>query len=259
MCDLPRSVCSCKPCQPALDTQDFMSGMKASPWGARLMALPSAFGCLERYRLETFLRSACLGWLWQTPHSNAGYLGVSTLHIAKIHSLDGNSFRHHNFSCDIIQRALKRSYWVSSDTRHCCLRPLRGRHAYKSLPEVGPARLLAAMLGDLGVSTLRSIKTMTQFSSLSGASNQPCCLLQCSGTTHECVFDALLFSSSYRPVGKPVSHHVVTRPAFFSSSFLDHHTGHPACHDARILLMSASPMPSEFFHRRFNLLETCSL
>jgi hypothetical protein len=39
------------------------------------------------------------------------------------------------------------------------------------------------MLGDLGVSTLLSIKTMTQFSSLFGASNQPCCLLQCSGTT----------------------------------------------------------------------------
>jgi hypothetical protein len=29
--------------------------------------------------------------------------------------------------------------------------------------------------------------------------------------------------------------------------FLDHHTGHPARHDARILLMSASLMPSEFF------------
>jgi hypothetical protein len=39
------------------------------------------------------------------------------------------------------------------------------------------------MLGDLGVSTLRSIKTMTQFSSLFWASNQPCYLLQCSGTT----------------------------------------------------------------------------
>jgi hypothetical protein len=39
------------------------------------------------------------------------------------------------------------------------------------------------MLGDLGVSTLRLIKTMTQFSSHFGASNQPCCLLQCSGTT----------------------------------------------------------------------------
>jgi hypothetical protein len=37
--------------------------------------------------------------------------------------------------------------------------------------------------------------------------------------------------------------------------FLDHHTGHPARHDARILLMSASLMPSEFFHCRFDLLE----
>jgi hypothetical protein len=36
---------------------------------------------------------------------------------------------------------------------------------------------------------------------------------------------------------------------------LDHHTGHPARHDARILLMSASSMPSEFFHHRFDLLE----
>jgi hypothetical protein len=34
---------------------------------------------------------------------------------------------------------------------------------------------------------------------------------------------------------------------FFSSSFLDHHTGHLARHDARILLMSASSMPSKLF------------
>jgi hypothetical protein len=60
-------------------------------------------------------------------------------------------------------------------------------------------------------------------------------------------------------IGKPVPHHIVTRPTFFSSSFLDHHAGHPACHDARILLMSASSMPSEFFHRRFDLLEACFL
>jgi hypothetical protein len=42
---------------------------------------------------------------------------------------------------------------------------------------------------------------------------------------------------------------------FFSSSFLDHHTDRPTRHDARILLMSASLMPSEFFHRHFDLLE----
>jgi hypothetical protein len=63
------------------------------------------------------------------------------------------------------------------------LRPLSGWHAYKGLLEVGPSRLLAAMLEDLGISTLCSIKTMAQFSSLFGASNQPYCLLQCSGTT----------------------------------------------------------------------------
>jgi hypothetical protein len=37
----------------------------------------------------------------------------------------------------------------------------------EGLPEVGPARLLAAMLGDLGVSLyFVRYKTMTQFSSL---------------------------------------------------------------------------------------------
>jgi hypothetical protein len=41
--------------------------------------------------------------------------------------------------------------------------------------------------------------------------------------------------------------------------FLDHHTGHPARHDAWILLMSASTMPSDFFHHRFDLLEVCFL
>jgi hypothetical protein len=42
---------------------------------------------------------------------------------------------------------------------------------------------------------------------------------------------------------------------FLLFSFLDHHTSHLARHDARILLMSASSMPSEFFHHRFDLLE----
>jgi hypothetical protein len=46
---------------------------------------------------------------------------------------------------------------------------------------------------------------------------------------------------------------------FFSFSFLDHHTSHSTRHDAQILLMSASSMPSEFFHHRFDLLEACFL
>jgi hypothetical protein len=37
----------------------------------------------------------------------------------------------------------------------------------------------------------------------------------------------------------------------FFSSFLDHHTVHPARHDARILLTSASLMPSEIFSSSF--------
>jgi hypothetical protein len=125
----------------------------------------------------------------------------------------------------------------------------------QGLLEVSSSRLLVAMLGDLGVSTLRSIETMTQFffSFLEHQTSHVVCF-NARGLLYECVFDSLLFSLSYRPVGKPVSHHIVTRPTFFSSSFLDHHTGHPARHDARILLTSASSMPSEVFHRRFDLL-----
>jgi hypothetical protein len=46
---------------------------------------------------------------------------------------------------------------------------------------------------------------------------------------------------------------------FLLFSFLDHHTGHLARHVARYYFMSASLMPSEFFHRCFNLLEVCFL
>jgi hypothetical protein len=39
-----RGRCAFIALQPVLDTQDFMLGLKASLWGARLMALPSIFG-----------------------------------------------------------------------------------------------------------------------------------------------------------------------------------------------------------------------
>jgi hypothetical protein len=116
------------------------------------------------------------------------------------------------------------------------------------------------MLGDLGVSTLRSIKTMTQFSSLFEHQTSHAVCFNARGLLYECVFDTLLFSSSYRPVGKPVSHHVVTRPTFFFSSFF--WIIIPAILPATMLgyySMSASSMPSEFFHRRFDLLEVCFL
>jgi hypothetical protein len=72
---------------------------------------------------------------------------------------------HRNFSYDVIDdffigrtfQDLAGYPWILGIVD---LRSLRGRHAYKGLLEVGPARLLAAMLGDLGVSTLCSIKTM---------------------------------------------------------------------------------------------------
>jgi hypothetical protein len=62
--DLPIALSSPSPARKT--SQDFTSGMKASLWGARLMALPSISGCLGAFCLETFSRSACLGCLCQT-------------------------------------------------------------------------------------------------------------------------------------------------------------------------------------------------
>jgi hypothetical protein len=101
---------------------------------------------------------------------------------------------------------------VPSDTRHRRLKASLRSARLQGLLEVGPARLLAAMLGDLGVSALRSIKTMTHFSSLFEHQTSHVACFNARGLLYECVFDALLFSSSYRPVGKPISHHVITRP-----------------------------------------------
>jgi hypothetical protein len=95
--------------------------------------------------------------------SHVRYLGVSTLHMFKINITSLNSIVDNLFMRHTFQDST--GYPRILDIAN--LRPLSGRHTYKGLLEVGPARLLAAMLGDLGVSTLRSIKTMTQFSSLS--------------------------------------------------------------------------------------------
>jgi hypothetical protein len=87
----------------------------------------------------------------------------------------------------------------------------------QDLLDVGPARLLAAMLGDLGVSTLCWILDHDSFffSFLEHQTSHAACF-NAWGLLYKCVFDALLFSLSYRPVGKPVSHHVVTRLTFSS-------------------------------------------
>jgi hypothetical protein len=103
------------------------------------------------------------------------------------------------------------------------------------------------MLGDLGVSTLRLIKIMTKFLLLFEYQTSHAACFNARGLLYECVFDTLLFFSSYRPIGKPVSHHVSTRPTFSSFSFLDHHTGHPARPMLGYYSMSASLTPSDFF------------
>jgi hypothetical protein len=88
---------------------------------------------------------------------------------------------------------------------------------------------------------------MTQFSSLFWASNQPCCLLQCSGTTLQvrlrCPLVFLVVPTCWEI---RFSSRRYSTFFFFSSSFLDHHTGHPAGHDARILLWVHLRCPLNF-------------
>jgi hypothetical protein len=91
------------------------------------------------------------------------------------------------------------------------------------------------MLGDLGASTLRSIKTMTQFSSL--LSIKPAMLLAS-------MLGDYSTSASSTPSCFPCRTDLWGNPFLTTSLldllspllFLDHHTGHPARHDAQILL-----------------------
>jgi hypothetical protein len=111
---------------------------------------------------------------------------------------------------------------IEASSRSACL---------QGLPEVSLARLLAAMLGDLGVSTPRFDQDHDSVCILfleHQTSHAVC--FNARGLLYECVFDALLFSSSHRPVGKPISHHVVTRPTFFSSFFFGSYTSHLSRH-----------------------------
>jgi hypothetical protein len=79
------------------------------------------------------------------------------------------------------------------------------------------------------------------------------------GLLYKSVFDALLISLSYRPVGKPVSHHIITRPTFSSFLFWIIILAILPAMMLGYYSMSASLTPSEFFHRRFDLLEVCFL
>jgi hypothetical protein len=216
---------------------------------------------LGRLWFETFLRSACLEWLCQTPCSHAGYLGVTTLHTLKTNvvlpALSMIVFNHYRRL--LHATFLSRSCWVSSDTRHCWFEASSRSARLQGLLEVGPAGLLAAMLGGPGVSTLRSIKTMPLFFFSFWASNQPCFLLQCSGTTLRvrlrCPPVLLVvptcwethFSSRHYSTYFLFSLFWIIIPAILPATMLGYYS------------MSASLMPSEFFHRRFDLLEVCFL
>jgi hypothetical protein len=169
--------------------------------------------------------------------SYAGYLGVSTVHTFKIYIF---SWLHQQrFFISQLQlrhnRQLLHSTHIFKDLAGyplilgiVDLRPLRGRHAYKGLPEVGPARLLAAMLRRFG------------------------CLYTSFDQDHDSVFISFLsikpamlpasmledYSTSASPTPSWFPHHtdLLGNSTYFFFSFLDHHTGHPARHDARILL-----------------------
>jgi hypothetical protein len=72
----------------------------------------------------------------------------------------------------------------------------------QGLPKVGPARFLAVTLGDQSVSTLRSIKTMTQFSSFEHQNSHVACF-NAQGLLYECVFDASCFLHRTDLLGNP--------------------------------------------------------
>jgi hypothetical protein len=118
--------------------QGFYVGNEGLSVGCTPVGPTKYFWVLGHYRLETFLRSACLGWLNQTLRSNAGYLGVSTLRTFN---------RYFGFIVDqtqTLQLQLRHDRQPSSFDApfktlldilgywYCCLRPPRGRHAYKA-------------------------------------------------------------------------------------------------------------------------------
>jgi hypothetical protein len=103
MRDLLRSVCSSSPAS-LLWTPRILRGNEGLPVGCTPNGPAKYFRVLGRLSFETFLRSAYLEWLCQTPCSHAGYLGVSTLHTIKIDIVSPASsstdYQHCNFSYD---------------------------------------------------------------------------------------------------------------------------------------------------------------
>jgi hypothetical protein len=86
------------------------------------------FWGLGHYKIETFLRSAHLGWLCQTLCRYARYVGVSTLHMFKINITSLNFIVDNLF----MRRTFQDSTGYPRILDIAVLRPLRGRHAYKA-------------------------------------------------------------------------------------------------------------------------------
>jgi hypothetical protein len=110
------------------------------------------------------------------------------------------------------------------------------------------------MLGDLGVSTVRLIKTMAQFLFSFEHQTGHAVRFNARGLLYECIFDALLFSRRTDLSGNlfPITSLLdllslflfwIIIPAILPATMLGYYS------------VSASSMPSDFFHRRFNLLE----
>jgi hypothetical protein len=129
---------------------------------------------------------------------------------------------HCNFSYEVINDFFVQRVFISSDTGHHQLEASLRSTRLQGLPEVGPARLLAAMLGDLGASTLRSIKTMTQFSSLFEHRTSHAACFNARGLLYECIFDAplvFLVIPTCQEICFPSRHFSTYFLFFFGSSY----------------------------------------
>jgi hypothetical protein len=101
---------------------------------------------------------------------------------------------------------------------------------------------------------------MTQFSSLFEHQTSHVACFNARGLLYECVFDALLFPCPTDLLGNPFL--ITSSLDLLSSSLLFFCIIIPAILSATMLRyysMSASSMPSGFFHRCFDLLEVCFL
>jgi hypothetical protein len=207
----------------------FYVGNEGLPVGCVPDGPAKCFRVVGRYRLETFLRSACLEWLCQTLCGCVRYLDVSTLHTFKINIISpaSPSFVSTTTKDLFVRRAFREPIGYPQILDIYDLMPLRGRHAYKaSLRSALPDFLQPCLEIWVSLHFVRSRPCLSFFSLFDHQTSHATCF-NARGLLYECVFDALLFSSSYRPVGKLVSHHVITRPTF--SSFFFGSSYRPSC------------------------------